>query len=133
MNNHRKISSITTRAVLGAVILVGGLTASPARADHASFKAEIFPIIKENCVSCHQPGSEGFEKSGLDMTTYEGIMKGTKHGPIIIPGDAFSSNLNVVIEGRAARHLRMPYHGKELSKWQRVMIRRWVNRGAKNN
>ena len=133
MKYHRKIPSAMSRAVLGVVILVGSLTVAPARAEHASFKDEVFPIIKKNCVECHQPGGEGFEKSGLDMTSYEGIMKGTKHGPIIIPGDAFSSNLNVVIEGRAARHLRMPYHGKELSKWQRVMIRRWVNRGAKNN
>lgn len=93
----------------------------------------IFPIINKNCVRCRQPDGEGFAKSGFDMRTYEGLMKGTKHDPIIIPGDAFSSNLNVVIEGRAARHLRMRYHGKELSKWQRVMIRRWVNRGARNN
>ncbi len=133
MGNHRKFSSITTPAVLGAVLLVGAFTPAPARAEHAGFKDEIFPIIKKYCVSCHQQGSQGFEKSGLDMTTYEGIMKGTKFGPIVVPGDAFSSNLNVMIEGRAARHLRMPYHGKELSKWQRLIIRRWVNRGARNN
>ena len=114
--------------LLGGMALPGN-----AKAEHASFKDEIFPIIKKYCVECHQPNGEGFEKSGLDMTSYEGIMKGTKHGPIVVPGDAFSSNLNVLIEGRAARHLRMPYHGKELTKWQRHMIRRWVNRGAKNN
>lgn len=133
MNNHRKIPTSTTRVLLGGVILAGALSAAQVRADHANFKDEIFPIIKEHCVSCHQPGGDGFEKSGLDMTSYEGIMKGTKYGPIVVPGDAFLSNLNVLIEGRAARHLRMPYHGKELSKWQRLMIRRWVNRGALNN
>ena len=109
------------------------MAANPAYSEHAGFKDEIFPILKKNCVECHQPGGEGYEKSGLDMTTYEENMKGTRHGPVVVPGDAFSSNLNVLIEGRAAPHLRMPYDGKELSKWDRHMIRRWVNRGAKNN
>ena len=67
------------------------------------------------------------------MTTDEGIMKGTSHGPIVVPGDVFLGNLNVLIEGRAAPHLRMPYQGKELSQWDRLMIRCWVDRGAKNN
>lgn len=115
-----------------ALLVLVGPTLGAA-AEHASFKNEIYPIIKKYCVSCHQPGGEGYEKSGLNMTTYEGIMKGTQYGPIVVPGDAFLSNLNVLIEGRAARHIRMPYHGKKLSKWERLLIRRWVNRGAKNN
>ena len=133
MTNPGMFISLPRRTLFAVTLLAGTLTAVPAWAEHASFKDEIFPIIKKYCVECHQPGGEGHEKSGLDMTTYEAIMKGTKHGPIVVPGDAFLSNLNVLIEGRAARHLRMPYHGKELTKWQRHMIRRWVNRGAKNN
>ncbi len=125
---------LRTKDILIAVMFFGGAVfANPAFAEHAGFKDDIFPILKKNCVECHQPGGEGYEKSGLDMTTYEGIMKGTSYGPIVVPGDAFLSNLNVLIEGRAAPHLRMPYHGKELSKWDRLLIRRWVNRGAKNN
>ncbi len=133
MTNPGTFISLPRRALFPVTLLAGTLAVVPAWAEHASFKDEIFPIIKKHCVECHQPGSEGYEKSGLDMTTYEAIMKGTKHGPIVVPGDAFLSNLNVLIEGRAARHLRMPYHGKELTKWQRLLIRRWVNRGAKNN
>ncbi len=133
MANVQTIYAQTKNAFVAVMIIGGAMAANPAVAEHAGFKNEIFPILKKFCIECHQPGGEGYEKSGLDMTTYEGIMKGTQHGPIVVPGDAFLSNLNVLIEGRAARHLRMPYHGKELSKWQRLMIRRWVNRGAKNN
>ena len=115
------------------MIIGGAVAANPVYSEHAGFKDEIFPILKKNCIECHQPGGQGYEKSGLDMTTEEGIMTGTSHGPIVVPGDAFLSNLNVLIEGRAAPHLRMPYHGKELSQWDRLMIRRWVDRGAKNN
>ena len=133
MVHFQTISSPTKKALVAGMVVAGVLSANPVFAEHASFKDEVFPILKKHCVECHQPGGEGFEKSGLDLTTYEGIMKGTNHGPIVVPGDAFLSNLNVLIEGRAAPHLRMPYHGNELSKWNRLVIRRWVNRGAKNN
>ena len=122
-----------TAAVFGFFLFACLTATGSAYAEHAGFKNEIFPIFKEHCVECHQPGGDGFEKSGLDMRTYEGIMKGTEHGPIIVPGDAFLSNLNVIIEGRTAHDIRMPYHGKELTKWERVLIRRWVNRGAKDD
>ena len=45
-----------------------------------SFSEDIFPIFKGRCLDCHQPGGQGYEKSGLDLTTYEGVMKGTKFG-----------------------------------------------------
>ena len=133
MNDPGKFILIPKSALFAITILVATFIVIPVRAEHANFKDEVFPIIQNYCVECHQPGGEGYEESGLDMRTYEAIMKGTKHGPIVVPGDAFLSNLNVLIEGRAAHHLRMPYHGKELTKWERLMIRRWVNRGAKNN
>ena len=36
-------------------------------------------------------------------------MKGTKVGPVAVPGDAFMSNLVAVIEGRAGAALKMPF------------------------
>lgn len=133
MVNFQTMYARTTNAFVAVMIIGGAMAVNPVFAEHAGFKDEIFPIFEKNCVECHRPGGQGYEKSGFDMTTYQGIMKGTSYGPVVIPGDAFSSNLNVLIEGRAAPHLRMPYHGKKLSKWERLMIRRWVNRGAKNN
>ncbi len=128
----------TTRSLMKSIVLAMSITAGtaawgPVLAEHGSFKDEIFPIIKKHCVECHQPGGEGFDKSGLDMSSYQGIMKGTQHGPIVVPGDTFSSNLNVLIEGRASPEIKMPHARKGLTKWERHMIRVWVNRGAKNN
>jgi Planctomycete cytochrome C len=56
-------------------------------AEPQSFSEDILPIFKGRCVSCHQAGGEGYEKSGLDLTTYEGLMKGTKFGAMVIPRD----------------------------------------------
>lgn len=127
---------IVRLATLGAgIVAVAAGVAGPggAASQHASFKNQLMPIIRDKCLGCHQPGGQGYEASGLDLRSYEGLMKGTKHGPVVVPGDTVTSNLNVLIEGRAAPHLRMPYHGKELSSWQRHLFRVWVSRGAKNN
>ncbi len=133
MTNPGMFISLPRSALFAVTLLAGTFTVVPAWAEHGSFKDDVFPIIQKYCVECHQPGGEGHEKSGLDMSTYEGIMKGTTHGPLVVPGDAFSSNLNVLIEGRASPELKMPHAKKGLTKWERHMIRSWVNRGAKDN
>ncbi len=133
MTNPGMFFSLPGKALFSVTLLAGTLTGNTALAGHAGFKDEIFPIIKKYCLECHQPGGEGFEKSGLDVRTYEGIMKGTVHGPIVVPGDAFTSNLNVLIEGRASPELKMPHARKGPTRWERHLIRAWVNRGAKNN
>ncbi len=133
MTGFSRRISLPTAIAFAAALIAGSIAASIALAEHASFKDEVFPIIKKYCLECHQPGGEGFEKSGLDMRTYQGIMKGTVHGPIVVPGDALTSNLNVLIEGRASPELKMPHARKGLTRWERHLIRAWVNRGAKNN
>jgi len=125
--------SVPTGLLLG-VVLAGLALPTSARADHATFKDEVQPILEKHCLECHVPGQEGFEKSGLDVSTYESLMKGTGFGSIIVPGDAFSSNMMVLIEGRADARIKMPHGGrKELTKWEKLMLRRWINRGALNN
>jgi len=116
------------------MVFVVNLVSAPARAaEVVSFSEDIFPIIQIRCLECHQPQGDGFEKSGLDLRTYEGLMKGTKFGPMVIPGDAFMSNLIVLIDGRAKSGLRMPHGKKKLSSCDKDLFRSWVNQGAKNN
>ncbi len=98
-----------------------------------SFKEDVMPIFVGRCVSCHQQGGEGFAKSGLDLTTYAGVMKGTKFGPMIIPGDPESSNLMVLLDWRASPDLRMPHGMKQLNSCDRNDIRAWIREGAKDN
>ncbi len=42
---------------------------------------------------------KGYERSGLEMRAYEGLMKGTKYGSMITPGRWVESNLLAVITG----------------------------------
>ena len=98
-----------------------------------SFAEDVFPIFKGRCLDCHRPGASGYEVSGLDLTTYEGLMKGTKFGPMVIAGDPDSSNLMWLLDWRANPELRMPHGKKQLSICDRTAIRRWIMEGARNN
>src|SRR5665811_2626403 len=73
----------------------------------ASYKNDVVPIIHDYCLNCHEPGGKGYEKSGLNMTTYESLMKGTKFGAVIKPGDSFTSILIQVIEGRVHASIKI--------------------------
>jgi len=122
--------------VAGAAAFIGfeSMTASDVCAAGAqSFSEDILPLLKWRCAGCHEAGGEGLQKSGLDLTTYEGVMKGTKFGRMVIPGDAASSNLMLLIDWRASPQLRMPHSKKQLSTCDRDAIRAWINEGAKNN
>ncbi len=98
-----------------------------------SFSEDVVPIFKGRCESCHQAGGEGAAKSGLDLTSYAGVMKGTKFGPMVIPGDPESSNLMLLLDWRASPELRMPHGKKQLSSCDRNAIRSWIREGAKDN
>jgi uncharacterized membrane protein len=125
MNNLRKLA-----------LAVAAITAAtPAFATEApiSFAEDVQPIIQSRCAMCHQPGGDGFVKTGFDLTSYEGVMKGTKHGPMITPGDPVTSNLMVLIDGKADKSLQMPHGKKKLNSCDRELLRKWIKQGAKNN
>ena len=129
---------IGAAAALGVAALVGVVVATPLRQACAaqpqqSFAEDVMPIFKGRCISCHQPGGQGTEKSGLDLTSYAGLMKGTKNGKMVIPGDPDGSNLMWLLDWRASPELRMPHGAKKLSTCDRDAIRSWIREGAKNN
>jgi hypothetical protein len=100
-----------------------------------SFKQDIAPILKDNCLECHTTEGKGFLASGLNMESYDSLMKGTKHGPIIKPGNGISSTLVLLVSGKADPSIKMP-HGpdkQELSVEQIDKLKGWIDQGAKNN
>ena len=104
-----------------------------ARSREASFKQDVYPILSENCLSCHKPGTEGYIKSGLSMENYDGLMKGTKFGPVIIPGSHVSSTLILLLERKGHPSINMPKDKPRLPDRKIDLIRQWIDQGAKNN
>ena len=68
------------------------------------------------------------------MDTYENLMQGTQFGPVVKPGDSFTSALVMLVEGRADASLRMPHdEGEKPSQAEIDKVKAWVDQGAKNN
>ncbi|MDO8991113.1 MAG: c-type cytochrome domain-containing protein [Sideroxyarcus sp.] len=100
-----------------------------------SFKNDVMPILQDHCISCHAPGTKGVMKSGLDLTSYENLMKGTVFGPVVIPGDSASSTFTKLLTG-TNKGLKMPMglNAEGTLDIQYIMtLRNWVKQGAKNN
>ncbi|MBF0191916.1 MAG: hypothetical protein HQL99_12375 [Magnetococcales bacterium] len=104
---------------------------APAPAGRVTFSEDVFPILQNRCLECHKTGAPGVAFSGLNLENYEGLMRGTRFGPVVIPGNAMVSNLNVLVEGRAG--IRMPHNRKRLTTCEIEILRNWVNQGAKND
>ena len=96
--------------------------------------SDVKPVLDRYCLECHQPGGAGFVASGLDLSSYEGVMAGTRNGPMVIAGDSLGSNLLVLMEGRADPSIKMP-HGttEKVSAADINAIRLWIDQGAENN
>ena len=122
---------LTGMLTAGAALLgLAGCTGEGA----VSYARDVEPILRANCLSCHQEGGAGFEASGFSMASYGELMKGTHYGPMIVAGDSEGSNLVVLMEGRADPSISMP-HGRvePVSKADIETIRRWIDQGAKEN
>jgi uncharacterized membrane protein len=120
-----------TLLLTGIVANIGGCAKEPQK--EISFSKQIRPIIQARCIECHAPGGQGFQASGLNMQTYDTLMKGTKFGPVIKAGDAVSSTLMRLIEGKADPSIRMPHNKQSLTDEQINLFKEWIDQGAKNN
>lgn len=125
---------LATASILGLSVLAGCSGEQPDKP--VSFQKDVFPVLKASCAECHTPpDGEGYQKSGLAVGTHEELLKGTKMGPVIIPGQSLNSSLNRLIEGRPGVNpsIQMPHGKVKLPEEKLVLIRRWVDQGAKNN
>lgn len=90
-----------------------------------SFANDILPIFETSCIKCH--GVEQI-KVGLDLRTYETLLKGSFNGTVVTPGNADDSFLvEQLLNGE------MPKRGQKLTAQQIQTIIDWVNAGALNN
>jgi mono/diheme cytochrome c family protein len=97
----------------------------PAKDDAPRFETHIAPIFRDHCVKCHNADTT---KAELDLSSVQGVFKGSESGVIIEPGKLDESLLwDMVHEGF------MPPEGegvKPLSEQQLAVIRTWIESGA---
>ena len=91
------------------------------------FNHLINPIIKKNCVSCHD--SEEME-GGLDLSSIEGIKAGGENGEVIMSGNALESEMikRLLLPGTSRKV--MPPNGDPLTYKEIRLLVWWINSGS---
>ena len=107
------------------LLLVALVYAPPTSAAPAPTYAEVAPILQKHCVVCHRGASA---PRGLQLDTYNNVLKGSARGPVAVPGSPASSELVRRLRGQSLP--RMPLTGPPyLSEDEIVLIERWIAGG----
>src|SRR5262245_5704406 len=119
-------SSIGMKALAVILAALFALVAMPFRAsagDERFFRERVAPLLAERCIRCHQ-GAKA--KGGLNLTRYEGALKGGESGPAMVPGKPDQSLLVEYVSGDKPQ---MPKGEDALSKSQVAALRQWIAEG----
>ncbi len=121
----------------GVVFAVAG---EPVGKEDVSFRDDVFPVIKRNCLPCH--AQEQFNSSELALDTYDLLMAGGKHGSPVVAGKPKESMLVQKLTGTPPFGDPMPLdprrrkgapQTKRLSDREIQILMDWIEEGAKNN
>jgi uncharacterized membrane protein len=92
------------------------------------FADVVGPMFADRCSSCH---NEDKKENDLNLTTYEGVMRGGENGKVIAPGNTEQSELLRRITRDPSDEEFMPAEGKTpLTARQVEIIRWWIGAGA---
>ena len=109
---------------VAAPALAGGLV---------DYKRDILPIFEAECFKCHSEDKK--VKGEYRMDGFQHVMTAGETGNTpVIPGKSDDSYLVKLIEGKGEfEDLIMPPKGKPLTPQQILLIRRWIDEGAKES
>ena len=93
-------------------------TASPTLVENPTWDANIGPMLKPTCGTCHNAQSLS---GGLSAWTYADLMKGGTHGAVIVPGDSAGS---LLVQTQSTQH----YFNLAPAKLE--LVKRWIDMGA---
>lgn len=87
-----------------------------------SFTKQVAPILVQHCGRCHVTGAKG----GFSASSFQAIVKGSKKGKVLLPGDPAKSSLVSLIELG-----KMPPKSKGVPPADLKLLKDWVSQGAK--
>jgi hypothetical protein len=90
------------------------------------FETDVEPVLKANtCLGCH---GSSLKIKDLNLSTFEGVRKGSESGAVVVPGKPDESRLfQMVHDGK------MPPGGKtRVSDADLAVIRNWIESGARS-
>jgi mono/diheme cytochrome c family protein len=117
-------SRCTQLLSIGWLFIAFGFTATAATDPKEQFETQIRPLLAKHCFACHTKNKLG----GLELNTREGILKGGKSGPAIVPGNPDKSLLIHALTYKDSA-LKMPPSGPLSDEELRAMTS-WIRDGA---
>jgi mono/diheme cytochrome c family protein len=107
------------------LITVSGLAAAARAGEPVDFARDVGPILEQNCIRCHQPGTR---KGDLSLATPADLAA----GEYVVPGRPEESGLlELVVPPEPGQRPEMPRQGAPLSAEQVGILRRWISEGAR--
>jgi WD40 repeat protein len=101
------------------------------RTDTVDFEREILPVLKNNCLACH---NQTKAKADLILETPQTILKGGESGPAIVPGKSGESLL-LKLAAHQDKPTMPPRENKvaatNLTPEQLGLVKLWIDQGAK--
>lgn len=94
------------------------------------YTKEVKPILETGCYKCHGGTNH---RGGLSMVTRASLLKGGKHGAVIVPGDPTKSLLVTLMrhEGQGEDPTPMPPPPRpKLTDAQIEIVEHWIKAGA---
>jgi uncharacterized membrane protein len=93
-----------------------------------AFAGLVQPILNQNCVSCHGPDKS---KGGLRLDSFQALLKGSKNGPVVVPGKSAESELVKRLNLPPDSDDHMPPQGKPQPRPEALtLLQWWIDAGA---
>ena len=114
-------------AVFATAALLLAQAAPPPGASPPEYTAQVAPIFTQYCTGCHN-GQDA--DGGLDLESYEGVLKGGKRGAAVVPAKSAESRLVLVLTGKARP--KMPPKNQAAPTAQEIeVLTAWIDAGAR--
>lgn len=114
-------------SILACLVGLSAANGRFATAEPVDYLRDVKPILSKHCASCHGAVKP---RAGLRLDTAGGALKGSKNGPVIVPGKSDESSLIESVLGAEGSE-RMPLKRPPLTEPQVAMLRTWIDQGAK--
>src|SRR5437773_4914700 len=101
-----------------------GQGATPAAQSAEYFESKVRPVLSANCYDCHGD----MQMAGLRLDSRDGLLKGGRSGPAVVPGDPDKSLLIQAVR-QTSETLKMPKGGR-LKPDEIEALSEWVRAGA---
>jgi WD40 repeat protein len=104
------------------------ITSSARAADKITYQDNILPLVEANCSKCHNADKK---KADLDLTSYQGVLKGSGSGLVVLSGNVDGSKL-----WKALTHSEEPYmppNRPKLDDKDLDLIKKWIAGGLLEN